>query len=83
VQWALLFRFEYDLDKNTVERPAIIRDPSYVTDVAPLERWNYELMERGGEERMRALVKEVKTMCSSLANRTCLPPYIQRDEYHP
>ena len=38
-----------------------------MTDVAPADRWNYELLEDGGETKMRELVKEVKALCENIA----------------
>ena len=43
-------------------------DPNIVNDVAPEERWNYELLEAAGEEKFRAIVAEVKAMAHHIVN---------------
>lgn len=55
--------YEYDKETNALSPPSIPRHPTFVTDVAPASRWNYELLEVEGERKMRELVSEVKRMC--------------------
>ena len=33
--------------------PSITRDATFVTDVAPADRWNYELLEKNGELKIK------------------------------
>jgi hypothetical protein len=58
--------YEYKKETNILLPPTIARDTMYVTDVAPAERWNYELLEDVGEQKMRELVAEVKVMCEGI-----------------
>jgi hypothetical protein len=59
--------YEYNQATNTLLPPSITRHATFVTDVAPADRWNYELLEDGGETKMRELVEEVKAMCENIA----------------
>ena len=56
--------YEYNQTTNPLLLPSITRDATFVTDVAPADRWSYELLEDGGETKMRELVEEVKVMCN-------------------
>jgi len=47
---------------------AIAPDPKIVNDIAPQERWNYELLEASGEEKFKAIVAEVKAMAHNIVN---------------
>ncbi|KAF8147892.1 hypothetical protein B0H34DRAFT_680070 [Crassisporium funariophilum] len=67
--------YEYDKDTNALSPPSIPRHPTFVTDVAPASRWNYELLEDEGEQKMRELVSEVKRMCQDITEFS----YIQKD----
>jgi hypothetical protein len=58
--------YEYTMETNILLPPSIPRHPMYVTDVAPADRWKYELLEDSGEQKMRELVAEVKEMCSAI-----------------
>ncbi|KAI9438447.1 hypothetical protein BJY52DRAFT_547743 [Lactarius psammicola] len=49
--------------------PAITPDPKFIdVDVYPQERWNYDLLEASGEEKLREIVAEVKAMAHNIAN---------------
>ena len=63
--------YEYSLNTNMPLPPSITRDAIYVTDVAPADRWNYELLEADGEQKMRELVAEVKAMCVEIKACAC------------
>jgi hypothetical protein len=58
--------YKYNRATNTLLPPSITRDAMFVTDVAPADRWNYELLEDGGETKMRELGEEVKAMCENI-----------------
>ncbi|PPQ78864.1 hypothetical protein CVT25_002432 [Psilocybe cyanescens] len=58
--------YEYDKETNAVSPPSISRHPTFMTDVAPASRWNYELLDDVGEQKMRELVLEVKRMCQDI-----------------
>ncbi|KAI9451761.1 hypothetical protein BJY52DRAFT_86922 [Lactarius psammicola] len=49
--------------------PAITPDPKFIdVDDSPQERWNYDLLEASGEEKLREIVAEVKAMAQNIAN---------------
>jgi hypothetical protein len=64
--------YEYNKETNILLPPSITRDTMYVTDVAPADRWNHELLEEGGEQQIRKLVAEVKAMCEEIKACACL-----------
>lgn len=40
-------------ETNILIPPSITRDATFVTDVAPADRWNYELLEKNGELKIK------------------------------
>ena len=58
--------YQYMKETNILKPSLILPDPNYVTDVAPAARWNYELLEIPGEQKMRELVAEIKRMCNKI-----------------
>ncbi|GLB39331.1 hypothetical protein LshimejAT787_0604930 [Lyophyllum shimeji] len=58
--------YEYLKDTAMLNPPFIVRNPQYVTDVAPAERWNYELLEPAGEAKFKELVASIKAMCAEV-----------------
>jgi hypothetical protein len=62
--------YEYTKDTNILFPPSITRDAMFVTDVAPADRWNYELLEENGELKMKTLVASVKEMCAEITECT-------------
>ena len=62
--------YEYTKEANILFPPSIARDAMLVTDVAPADRWNYELLEENGELKMKALVASVKEMCAEITECT-------------
>ncbi|KIJ24786.1 hypothetical protein M422DRAFT_39007 [Sphaerobolus stellatus SS14] len=55
--------YTYETETSKLTPGEIERDPKYVTDRAPAGRWNLDIMESGGEQRMREIVAHVKEMC--------------------
>ncbi|KAG8937974.1 hypothetical protein FRC00_007021 [Tulasnella sp. 408] len=51
---------------SPIQPPPIPRDPEYVNDVAPEERWNEDVLEAGGETRLRQIVQEIFNECQNL-----------------
>lgn len=41
-------------------------DPEFTTDVAPQEQWDCDVLEDGGEQRLRALTTQVMEACERL-----------------
>ena len=60
--------YEYTKESRVLSPPLIAPDPNIVNDVAPEERWNYELLEATGEEKFRAIVADVKAMSQDMRN---------------
>ncbi|KAG8930652.1 hypothetical protein FRC00_001033 [Tulasnella sp. 408] len=51
---------------STIQPPLIPRDPEYANDVAPEDRWSENVMEVGGEEKLRQIVQEIFDECRPL-----------------
>ena len=64
--------YEYSKKTNCLTPRAIARDPKYITDVAPADRWTHELLEPAGEAKMKELVALIKAMCANIACMLCL-----------
>jgi len=60
--------YEYIAATNAVTPPAIAADPIFLNDVAPADRWNYDLLEADGIARMRQVAQDVRAMCQALDN---------------
>jgi len=58
--------YEYTQETNRVSPPSTPRDPDVLNDVAPSARWEYELLEAGGEAKLRSIVAEVKAMAEAI-----------------
>ena len=58
--------YEYVAATNTLTPPAIVPDPDSLDDVAPAERWSYDLLEANGIAQMRQVAEDVKAMCQAL-----------------
>ena len=63
--------YEYSKETNQLTPRTIARDPKYVTDVAPADRWTYELLELAGEAKVKELVASIKVMCADIACALC------------
>ena len=60
--------YEYVADTSKLTPRAIPPDPIFLNDVAPAERWSYDLLEANGIAQMRQVVEDVKAMCQALNN---------------
>ena len=58
--------YEYVAATNTLTPPAIVPDPDSLNDLAPAERWGYDLLETNGIAQMRQVAEDVKEMCQAL-----------------
>ncbi|KIJ27500.1 hypothetical protein M422DRAFT_784871 [Sphaerobolus stellatus SS14] len=65
--------YEYIIETRALLPPSILPDPMTVNEVAPKERWNYELLEPAGEAKFREVVADVKAMAESIGNCEPLP----------
>ncbi|KAH9044198.1 hypothetical protein EDB84DRAFT_1436095 [Lactarius hengduanensis] len=43
------------------------RDPDMVNDYAPAERWNRDILETSGEDKLLAVIDEIKAGCAQLS----------------
>jgi len=59
--------YEYLKESNQLTPPTISRDPKYMIDVAPADRWTHELLEPAGEAKLKELVASIKAMCADIA----------------
>ncbi|KAF9511371.1 hypothetical protein BS47DRAFT_1184033 [Hydnum rufescens UP504] len=59
---------EYVAAASTLTPPAIAPDSIFLNDVAPADRWNYDLLEANGIARMRQVAQDVMAMCQALNN---------------
>jgi hypothetical protein len=60
--------YEYVPATNTLTPRAISPDPKCVNDVAPVERWGYDLLEADGIAQIRRVAEDVKAMCLAVNN---------------
>jgi hypothetical protein len=60
--------YEYVAATNTLTPRAISPDPVSLNDVAPAERWSYDLLEANGIAQMRQVTEDVRAMCQALNN---------------
>ena len=58
--------YEYTKATNTLFPPAITFDRNALNDVAPKERWNYDLLDADGEEKFKAMVADIKAMANDI-----------------
>jgi hypothetical protein len=71
--------YEYSKETNILLPPAVHPHELYMTDVAPAERWQYELLENAGEQKLREIVAEIKGMCEAIAE--CASIYSSSKSY--
>jgi hypothetical protein len=60
--------YEYTVATKTLTPRAIVRDPEFFTDVAPAERWNYDILEADAIDKMYETVQDIKAMCAAVIN---------------
>ncbi|KAH9050348.1 hypothetical protein EDB83DRAFT_2226674, partial [Lactarius deliciosus] len=58
--------YEYVVANNRITPGAITPDPNILNDLAPVERWNCDLFEDEGINRIHQVVQDVKAMCHVL-----------------
>ena len=58
--------YEYDRATNRLRPAQIPADPEVMLDVAPKERWQFDLLSEVGSAKLAGLVDEVKEMCNAL-----------------
>ncbi|KAH9046125.1 hypothetical protein EDB84DRAFT_1576025 [Lactarius hengduanensis] len=60
--------YEYVVANNRITPGAITPDANILNDLAPIERWNCDLLEDEGINRIRQVVQDVTAMCQALGN---------------
>jgi len=60
--------YTYERASGTVE-PAAVVDYSCISDYAPIETWDTNIMEEGGRAKFLAVVEEIKQMVLSEASQ--------------
>lgn len=57
----------YSITKAGLISPEyILTSPKYVTDIAPVGRWNYDILAAEGEAELRRIVQVITTECAQL-----------------
>lgn len=51
---------------SAIDPPFIPADLNYVTDIAPRDRWQDDVLGTGGEAKLRWVVEEIFQACSTL-----------------
>ena len=74
--------YEYAKETNILLPPSIARDALFVTDVAPADRWNYELLKENGELKLKRLVASVKEMYEEITECTSTSYIFNDSEHH-
>jgi len=60
--------YEYTVATRVLTPPLIASDLRIITDVAPEERWNYNLFEIVGEAKFREIVADVRALTAAIGN---------------
>jgi hypothetical protein len=55
--------YEYDHVSHVLRPEVIQADPAYFVDVAPINRWDYDVLQQEGADRLKGVVEKVKEMC--------------------
>lgn len=62
--------YEYNKKTGALSPAAILRDPTFLLDVAPAVRWAHDLMEPAGEQVFKDIGDRIKLMCSDVSSFT-------------
>lgn len=58
--------YTYHTRSQEVTPAGIPAHPTLVSDVAPVNRWNCDVLQADGVERLKKVVEEVKQMCTQI-----------------
>jgi hypothetical protein len=59
--------YEYDQATREIQPAEITQpDPSVTVDVAPIERWDSDVLHQEGADRLKDIVRRVKDMCAHI-----------------
>ena len=58
--------YEYHSDTRILTPWRILPDPDVLSDTAPQERWNYDVMTPEGEAKLKQIAEEIKVMAAAL-----------------
>ncbi|EPQ56007.1 hypothetical protein GLOTRDRAFT_41322, partial [Gloeophyllum trabeum ATCC 11539] len=56
----------YRHQNGVIEPPFIPGHPEVLLDTAPRERWDCDVLEEAGIERLRAVVEDIKQSCAGV-----------------
>ncbi|KIO01953.1 hypothetical protein M404DRAFT_148940 [Pisolithus tinctorius Marx 270] len=58
--------YRYDTGSQVLTPEQILVHPTRLTDVAPADRWNCDVLQADGAQRLREVVEQVKQMCARI-----------------
>lgn len=58
--------YRYDARSQELTPHRILAHPTLVTEFAPTDNWNCDLLQADGAQRLKQVVEEVKEMCSQI-----------------
>jgi hypothetical protein len=58
--------YEYDKETCTLQPELIQSDLAILTDVAPIDRWDCDVLQQEGANRLRDVAEKIKEMCARL-----------------
>jgi hypothetical protein len=58
--------YEYDPVTHALRPEVIQSDPAYFADVAPISRWDCDVLQQEGADRLKGIVEKVKEMCAQV-----------------
>ena len=61
--------YKWTKETREIMPKAIPSSPDFTIDTAPAERWSLDILTAEGEERLRRVVDDVKTMCKELERK--------------
>ena len=67
--------YEYTHSSGTLTPRRIGVQPDIITDTAPKERWNLDILKELGKTRLEEIVGHIKTMINDYCNELCCYPF--------
>jgi RecJ-like exonuclease len=60
--------YSLDVKKRAarIDPPRVDRDPDAVIDYAPAKRWDRDVLQASGEDKLLAVINEIKAGCAEL-----------------
>ena len=60
--------YEYTAATNILTPPRIAADPILLNELAPADRWGFDVLEADGIARIHQVAQDVRAMCEALGN---------------